>query len=89
MLEQERLQPAHPGEVLAGEFLAPKGRIAGDTALRLAVAFGITAEFWMGCRCGGRWRWRRGFRSLRLCLQSLWCGFRQRRHSIVNIVIYR
>ncbi len=34
VLEQERLQPAHPGDVLAGEFLAPKGRIAGDTALR-------------------------------------------------------
>ena len=53
MLEQERLQPAHPGEVLAGEFLAPKGRIAGDTALRLAVAFGTTAEFWMGLQM--RW----------------------------------
>ena len=74
----EALEPIHPGEVLAEEFLAPKGlsaaalarhigvpanrvseivagrrAITGDTALRLAAAFGTTPEFWMGLQM--RW----------------------------------
>jgi addiction module HigA family antidote len=78
MLDQTKLDPVHPGEVLAEEFLAPKGlsaaalgrhigvpvkrvsqivagrrAITGDTALRLAAAFGTTPEFWMGMQM--RW----------------------------------
>ena len=74
----DRLHPVHPGEVLAEEFLTPKGlsaaslarhigvpanrvseivagrrAVTGDTALRLAAAFGTTAEFWMGLQM--RW----------------------------------
>lgn len=64
MRDETQLHPTHPGEVLAEEFLAPKGlsvaanrvseivverrSITGDTALRLAAAFGTTPEFWMG-----------------------------------------
>jgi len=79
MLDDISLAPVHPpGEVLAEEFLAPKGlsaaalarhigvpanrvseivagrrNIKGDTALRLAAAFGTSAEFWMGLQM--RW----------------------------------
>jgi antitoxin HigA-1 len=74
----DALDPVHPGEVLAEEFLVPKGlsaaalarhigvpanrvseiiagrrAITGDTALRLAAAFGTTPEFWMGLQM--RW----------------------------------
>ena len=74
----DALDPVHPGEILAEEFLAPKGlsaaalarhigvpanrvseivagrrNITGDTALRLAAAFGTSAEFWMGLQM--RW----------------------------------
>ena len=66
------IEPVHPGEVLAEEFLKPMGlsasalarrigvpgnriseiaagrrAVTGDTALRLAAAFGTTPEFWM------------------------------------------
>lgn len=78
MLDDTSLDPVHPGEILAEEFLAPKGlsaaalarhiglpanrvseivagrrNITGDTALRLAAAFGASAEFWMGLQM--RW----------------------------------
>lgn len=78
MRDETQLHPTHPGEVLAEEFLAPKGlsvaalarhvgvaanrvseivaerrSITGDTALRLAAAFGTTPEFWMGLQM--RW----------------------------------
>ena len=66
------IEPIHPGEILAGEFLEPIGLsasalgrhigvpanriteilngrrgISGDTALRLAMAFGTTPDFWV------------------------------------------
>ena len=66
------VEPVHPGEVLAEEFLKPMGlsasalgrrigvpgnriseiaagrrAVTGDTALRLAAAFGTSPEFWM------------------------------------------
>lgn len=88
----DALEPVHPGEVLAEEFLVPKGlsaaalarhigvpanrvseivagrrNITGDTALRLAAAFGTSAEFWMGLQM--RWELavaaRRGVGDLR------------------------
>jgi len=51
-----KLPPLHPGEVLREEFLTPLGLtayadettgITADTALRLGIFFGTTAEFWM------------------------------------------
>jgi addiction module HigA family antidote len=52
--------------------VAGKRGVTGDTALRLAAAFGTTPEFWMNLQKGMSWRWRgRGSR------RGSWrgCGF--------------
>ena len=55
-----KLEPVHPGEILAEDFVAPRGltanRLALDlrvparrlTALRLARYFDTSAELWLG-----------------------------------------
>jgi len=72
-MDKNKIQPLHPGEILAEEFLKPYGlsqnrlalaikvpprrineivlgkrRITADTALRLAIYFGMTPQFWLG-----------------------------------------
>lgn len=71
-MNQKKLSPIHPGEILQEEFLDPmnvsqsqlardidvphrrineivqgKRAITPDTAMRLSVYFGTTAQFWM------------------------------------------
>ena len=43
---RRKLGGTHPGEMLRAEFMAPRG-ISADTALRLALCFGTTPDFWL------------------------------------------